>query len=117
MSKAIKRRLAAIERWLMPPARPILEIAISGGLTPGVAPIASFGSHEWEAALDESFEAFCARVRVQAKEEAVSHIVFGGMPGAELIASGYLERHHSELLDLPLPRGTDGVVTSDGGEP
>jgi hypothetical protein len=100
MRREMNRRLAAIERRLKPPARPILEITISGGLAPGIAPIASFGDHEWEAAPGETFEAFRARASAAAQAEGLTHIVFGGFPESELIASGYLERHHSDLCTL-----------------
>jgi hypothetical protein len=99
MRREMSRRLAAIERRLRRPARRILEIHIDGGFTSGIAPIASFGAHELEAAPGETLEAFRARVRVAAEAEGATHIVLGGMPGPELIASGYLERHHPDLCD------------------
>lgn len=97
MRRDISRRIALLELMAGivadPRAAAILEITISGGLTPGIAPIARFGAKEWEAAPDETFETFRARAEAAAEAEEVTHIIFGGMPGPELIASGYLERH------------------------
>ena len=78
--KSIERRLAAIERQMTPPAPTILEIVIRGGLTPGVAPIASFGSNRWEAAPDELFEAFRARAVAAARAAGERSLIFGGLP-------------------------------------
>jgi hypothetical protein len=71
MSRKFERRLAALERRLKASAPGILEILISGGLGPGVAPIASFSAHEWEPAPDESFEAFRARAKAAARAGAL----------------------------------------------
>jgi hypothetical protein len=54
-----------------------MEILISGGLGPGVAPIASFSGREWEAAPDESFEAFRVRAKAVAEAEGARFIIFG----------------------------------------
>ena len=73
---------------------------IQGGLTSGVAPIATFGGNEWEAQPGKLFEAFRVRCGAAAKAEVATHIVFGGAPSQEMIASGYFQRHHPELCDL-----------------
>jgi len=112
----ISRRIERLEQeaGIRPP--PIVEIHIIGGLAPGVASIASFGTHEWEAAPGETFEAFRARARAAAEAEGLAHIVFGGVPGPELIASGYLECHHPELCDSPSMPGCAVVSATDENE-
>ncbi len=100
MSKAIERRLAVLERRTTLQGLGVQEIIVRGGLTSGIDPIARFGSHEWEAAPDETFETFRGRAKAAAETEGATHVVFGGMPGPELIASGYLERHNPELCNL-----------------
>lgn len=103
MRRDIARRLRCLERRVGIvadlPARAILEITFRGGLTSGIARIASFGTHEREAAPDETFEAFRARAKAAAEAEGATHIVFGGMPGPELIAAGYFECRHPNYED------------------
>ena len=79
MSKAIQRRLAAVELRLNPPVPTIREIIIRGGLTSGIAPIARVGADEWEAAPGEAFEAFRARAMVAATAAGAQFVVFGGL--------------------------------------
>ena len=78
MSGKFERRLAALEQRLKASAPGIMEIVVRGGLGPGVAPIASFSGREWEAAPDESFEAFRARAKAAAEAERTPFIVFRG---------------------------------------
>jgi hypothetical protein len=51
----------------------------------GVAPIATFSGREWEAAPDESFEAFRARAKAAAKAERARFIIFGGLPNVSQV--------------------------------
>jgi hypothetical protein len=80
MSRKFERRLAALELRLKASVPGIMEIVVRGGLEPGVAPIASFSGREWEAAPDESFEAFRARAKAAAEAEGARFIVVGGLP-------------------------------------
>jgi hypothetical protein len=63
----------------------IMEILISGGLGPGVAPIASFSGRHWDAAPGEPPEAFRARAKAAAEAERTPFIVFGGLPNVSRV--------------------------------
>ena len=79
MTSRLERRVAAIERRMVAHLE-IMEILISGGLVPGVAPIASSSDRHLEAAPDESFEGFRARAKAAAEAERAPFIIFGGLP-------------------------------------
>jgi hypothetical protein len=82
MSRAIERRVAAAERRFSPRPSPIRQIVISGGLSKGIAPIASVGSSQFQmrAEPDETFGTFRARVLALARTERATLVIFGGLP-------------------------------------
>ena len=47
------------------------------------------GNSEWEAAPDESFEAFRARAKAAAEAEGVRYIIFGGLPNVSWMPTDY----------------------------
>ena len=79
MTSRFERRVAAIERRTMVAPSEIMEIFVSGGLGPGVAPVANFSGRQLEGAPNESFEGFLARARAEAEAAGVTFIVFGGL--------------------------------------
>ena len=87
MTSRFERRVAAIERRTMLAPSEIMEIFVSGGLGPGVAPVASFSDRQWEAAPGESFEGFRNRVKAAAEAAGVAFIIFGGLPTSRVPAS------------------------------
>ena len=58
----------------------IREIHVSGGLSPGVANLATFEGYHLAGAPGESFDDFSARVRAAARSVKATLIVFGGLP-------------------------------------
>src|ERR1700732_4322146 len=87
MTSRLERRVAAIERRMVAQLE-IMEIVVRGGLGPGGAPIASFSGREWEAAPDESFEAFRAPAKAAAEAERVRFIIFGGLSIVSQVSNG-----------------------------
>jgi hypothetical protein len=79
MTSRFERRVTAIERRTMVAPSKIMEIFVSGGLGPGIAPVASFSGRQLEGAPNESFEAFHARSRAAAEATGVTSIIFGGL--------------------------------------
>lgn len=84
MSKAVERRLSVAERRLDSRPFGIRQIVISGGLSKGIAPIASVGGSplQMRAKPDETFGAFRTRVLASAKMEKATLVTFGGFPDA-----------------------------------
>ena len=80
MKDRLKRRLGAIERRQNSRTPKIQEVVILGGLSSGIAPIASFGGPEIRADPDETFGAFRARVHAIAENKNAKLITFGGLP-------------------------------------
>jgi hypothetical protein len=87
MSKAIQRRLAALERKLKPSMPDLVEILVSGGLPDSDLMSAKanriraeFNGHTFLSEPDEPFEVFRARARAAAKAEEAPFVVYGGLP-------------------------------------
>jgi hypothetical protein len=73
---------------------------------PDVAPIACFSGRHWEAAPDESFEAFRARAKAAAEAEGAPFIVFGGLPiMSQVVFGGREPLTRRASRGRPLPPG------------
>ena len=85
MNKAIERRVSAAERRLSATHVGLHVITISGGFA-GPIRYAQGGGRIWERSIDETFEAFEARVIADAKTTNLKQLIFGGLPprGVEL---------------------------------
>jgi len=81
MSRAVQRRLVAIERQLNPCVAATQEIIILGGLPGSDDPtFASAGKMRWQRAPDESLSAFRARAMAAATAASEPHLIIGGLP-------------------------------------
>jgi hypothetical protein len=118
MSRKFERRLAVLEQRLKATAPGTMEIVVHGGLGPGVAPIASFSGREWEAAPDESFEAFRARAKAAAEAERARFIIFGGLPNVSPVPADSETQATREQLAASTPphRQRSAGVMSSGGQ-
>ena len=79
MSRAIERRLSAIERRVKPPASAITEIIIEGGL-PGPRRFASVAGRTFKREPYETLEMFRARVRAVAVAQGAHFFAVGVFP-------------------------------------
>ena len=77
--KQLQRRLAALERRLMPRDANPLVLEIRGGLHNGDPTFADAGAMHWERAPNELYTAFCERVVGEATAAAQPFIIIGGL--------------------------------------
>lgn len=80
MKRAIERRLAALERRLMPPRAAPQVIIISGGPCRGDPTFATAGGLQWERAPAESFADFQTRATAAATAAGERFVIIGGLP-------------------------------------
>jgi hypothetical protein len=87
MTKSFKERLKAIEARLRkkPGAGTFSILEISGGL-PGPINFAYAGSHRWDRADDEEFDAFVQRSALAAFEAGEMALNVGGLPRSDEMA-------------------------------
>ena len=78
MTRALERRLAAVERRLAPSSVEPMVIVVSGGLQSGDPTHATVGGVELVCGPSESFADFRARVVAAAKAAGERHVVIGG---------------------------------------
>jgi hypothetical protein len=80
MSSALERRLAIVERRVMPSSRKPLVIIVRGGLTGGEPVYAAAGDLRWERAPGEPLESFKTRAAAEASAAGKALVVVGGLP-------------------------------------
>jgi hypothetical protein len=83
VDKSIVRKLAAVERQLLPQKAKIQEIFVSGGLVKGIGRQARIvGGETIQAERDETLEDFRRRMLEIAEREGSNTITYGGLPDA-----------------------------------
>ena len=79
MTSALERRLAAVERRVMPSSRKPLVIIFRGGIESGDQARAVVGGQQLERERDETFEAFQARAAAAAVRAGEPYVLMGGL--------------------------------------
>lgn len=82
MSKAIERRLSAIEQLLKPPNETLHVITVSGGFPHPIGFANSVG-RKWEQYAGEPFETFEERVVADAKAARLEWVTIGAAPDGD----------------------------------
>jgi hypothetical protein len=80
MNRTIERRLAALERRLMPPPAAPQVIIIRRVIDDGDPTFATVGGVRWERAPAESVTEFEARVIAAAAATGERRVIIGGLP-------------------------------------
>jgi hypothetical protein len=89
---SLKYRIASAESRLRVLSPGLRVVSISGGLTDGIADIATFGDEVVERSPDETIEDFQCRARALAIAAGSRSLVFGGLPGTPMDDDGMAPR-------------------------
>jgi hypothetical protein len=79
MSSALERRLAAVERRVMPSSRKPRVIIFRGGIESGDPACAVVGGQRLERERDETFEAFQSRAVAAAARAGEPYVLIGAL--------------------------------------